>query len=270
MLPTNTPPEILFKSVDKRFDPRDCGTIRIGSLKYYRSHYDESVRDTEEGCVSVRLSKDAPVTLPDALANPLFFNGMTKDTRTRGGHSKFVVSSEKMVLTKGHGEWTISGEADFTFDSQNTLIFCMTAPLRKYKDTFKGDRIHWRVESEDLNEFSFILTMLVKSHLSPASLFPYLRNPTMGDIFIETEMGRVVYTDRHPALSPTPSGYFAALTFANAPFVKPSGPPKHFEREEEFRFCFHCAANKAGAKTTPFIPEHLDVPFAPLSHIIKF
>lgn len=42
-------PKLLYKECKRQFLPLDCGTLQVGSLKYFRNHYDDEIADKLEG-----------------------------------------------------------------------------------------------------------------------------------------------------------------------------------------------------------------------------
>jgi len=260
----------LFKSVDRDYDPRKTGTIRVGSLKYYREHYDEAVADQGEGTASVFMTAGTPITLSAELASALLGMEFMGEKVSRPGD--MIMHVEEGGLEIGQNpvfkEVTLKGTCKFTFSSENALVFCMTAPAAKFLDTFKGERIVWSVKQSAANEFSHLISKGLEKAYPSARCFPKLDSKDAKKAVSLIEQGRVQYVSREAFLDNTMQRKLAALTFMRAAFIKPNGPPKNFQNEEEYRFIFRRAPLTS---TTPAcFPEYLDIPFAPLSHLVAF
>lgn len=260
----------LFKSVHRDYDPRKTGTIRVGSLKYYREHYDEAIADQGEGTASVYLTGGRPVTLSAQLASALTGLEIMGEKVSRPGTMMMGVEKGglEMALDVARKEVTLTGTCKFTFSSENAMVFCMTSPAAKFLDTFKGERVVWSVKQSAATEFSNLISKGLEKAYSSTKCFPGLDAKDAKKAVSLTEQGLVEYVPREAYLFSNYRRKLAALTFMRAAFIKPNGPPKNFQNEEEYRFLFRRAPLIASKPAR--YPEYLDIPFAPLSHLVAF
>lgn len=261
----------LFKSVPEKFDPRTVGTIRLGSLSFYRKHYDEAVADNGEGTGIVSISPEESVTLPAKLASALMGLEIMGESVPRPGTMMMSVQEPgiSMQFDTPRKEVTISGAGcTWEFEALDALVFCMTAPSKSYSDTFEGKRIIWSIDKSDAEEFSqSVIGGINKVYPAEAS-FPFLSAASARRMVTIFEHGPVEYAPRELALKNTDEGRLAALLFTSATFIKPSGPPRNFENEEEYRFQFR--RTMPDARTPKRLPEFIDIPFSAVEHLVKF
>lgn len=261
----------IFKSVPREFDPRVIGTIRVGSLAFYRSHYDEAVADQGEGTGVVSMNSGQSVTLNAKLASALF------GLEIMGEH---VPRLGSMTLTPGEAGLTMEhdferrevtlrgGGSTWDFTAMDAFVFCMTAPSKAYFDTFSGKRVIWSIDRSDVDKFAALVARELNQAYPAEACFPFLSVKGARMTNIKFEHGAVNYSPRNVALENTIEGRLASLLFTNATFVKPSGPPRYFEKEEEYRFQFRRVGQ--GGRMPRRLPEFVDIPFAPIEKFVKF
>ena len=262
------PGDRLFKSVPREFDPRKIGTIRIGSLQFYQKHFDEAVKDPGEGSGVVSVYPDQDVTLPNLLVSALM--GVEIKGENAASPGKLFIESEGVRFKQDlpNKKMTISGEGTWYFTALDALIFCMSAPSQEYMDTFPGDRIAWSIDRRDAQEFADLIQDGIDEAYPVEVSFPNASAAEARTCFNEYQHRPVDYSPRRHALDDTPAGRLAALLFTNSTFIKPSGPPRYFEREEEYRFQFRRAL--ADGTSPTHLPEAVDVPFHLVEHLIRF
>lgn len=261
----------LFKSVPKEFDPRITGTIRIGSLSFYREHYDEAVADPGEGTGIVSISANESVTIPAIFASSLFSIKVMGEEVPQPG--KVIIKIEepgvRMELDVPRKEVTIKGAAcTWEFTALDALVFCMTAPSKFYVDAFQGNRVIWSIDKSNADEFANLLVSGIDQTYPAESSFPFLSIEAaqgVGNVF---EHGPVEYAPRTLALKNTEEGRLAAILFTDATFIKPSGAPRNFEKEEEYRFQFRRSLSDGRAPHK--LPQFIDIPFSLVKHLVEF
>ena len=164
---------------------------------------------------------------------------------------------------------TIGGAAcTWEFQALDAMIFCMTAPSNQYRDSFGRDRLIWYIERSDAHRFAALVASISKMIFPMEGVFPFLSPQGHRSVEVLVEHGRVTYAPREAVLADSVEGRLAALLFTNATFLKPSGPPRNFEREEEYRFQFRFCV--PGASVRPTLPQYIDLPFQPFEHIVRF
>lgn len=260
----------LFKSVPKEFDPRKVGTLRLGSLTAYRRHYDEEVVDVGEGTGTVSIRSDQSVTLNAELASALMGLEIMGKKVPRPGQMLMKVGKPGLSFATNpdRNEVTLSGaDCSWEFVASDALVFCMTAPSKDYANTFSGDRVVWSIARSDVDEFTSLVLRGIEEMYPAEAGFPFL-NGERARTYIHVEHGPVSYVPRDSALTDTEEGQLAALLFTNATFIKPSGPPRNFELEEEYRFQFRCTL--PDGRLPQSLPDFIDVPFAPIEHLVEF
>jgi hypothetical protein len=262
----------LFKSVPKPLDPRTIGTIRVGSLASYRDHYQEAVADQGEGSGGVSKKPGQNVTLPAKLASALMGLEFMGENVSRPGRLMIhVADSEGLLISQDAQRKEVTfggGGCTWDFIDSDALIFCMSAPSNSYSDTFSGERTIWSIDLSDADEFAALLVSNL-DHAYPAEVgFPFLSAEGARLTEIRVEHRLVDYAPRNAALEDTVQGRLAALMFNNATFIKPSGPPRNFENEEEYRFQFRRV--RPDGYLPKCLPEFVDIPFAPVQHLVKF
>ncbi|TNF19841.1 MAG: hypothetical protein EP318_13120 [Rhodobacteraceae bacterium] len=261
----------LFKSVQKEYDPRTVGTMRVGSLKFYQNHYDEAVADQGEGTGKVSITSGQSVTLNSRLASALTGLEIMGQRVNRPGATVMKVGEPglSMALDTTLEQVTLSGAAcTWEFFALDAFVFCMTSPSKSYSDTFAGERVTWSISRSDADEFSELVLLSLNQRYPAEFSFPYLSAMGAQSSVTQFKHEPVVYAPREAALDNTKQGQLAAMLFANATFIKPSGPPRYFEREEEYRFQFRRVGPQGNSPQR--LPEFIDIPFAPVEHLVRF
>lgn len=260
----------LFKSVPQEYDPRKIGTIRVGSLSFYRNHYDEAVADRGEGTGTVLILPGQRITLPAKLASALMGLRFMGEEVPRPGNMTMSPAKGGMTILQDSDrrEVTLSGGCLFRFTALDALVFCMSAPSAGFSDTFQGKRTIWWIERSDTDEFAELVSRGLEKAFPPEHSFPFLSTMGYHKVATLVEHRPVEYVSRGAALDETEQGRLAALLFINATFIKPLGPPNNFQNEEEYRFQFRRVL--LDARSNPQLPEFIDIPFAPFEKLIKF
>lgn len=261
----------LFKSVDPDYDPRKIGTIRIGSLAFYRRHYNEAVQDEGEGKAVLTLNRGEAVTLTAEAAAAVMPGIKFWDAQLRlGGTTRVPVdpSGLAMEFDNLNRKVTFSGGAKFEFEALDCNIFSMTLPKGRYRDAFGKGRTVWSIPFSSAEEFAKIVAEQILYNSPLTASFPFLSPHYVGESVISVEHSPVLYTSRDAVLGDPKAEEITERLFQSSAFIKPKGPPRNFQNEEEYRFIFMRGLPNGGFK--PRVPAAIDIPFEPIRHLVSF
>ncbi|WP_163025950.1 hypothetical protein [Chachezhania antarctica] len=146
----------------------------------------------------------------------------------------------------------------------------MTAPQKRFRNTFEGDQLVWYIRRESADEFSNTLGRELSS--DPRILqavFPFFgNNGSGGKVGVRANHDIVRYLPRTHSFDPQTLFSLSKILENRSAFVKPIGAPWFFERQEEYRFLLD--VHMVGLKANPSIPEFWDLPFEPFSRFVEF
>jgi hypothetical protein len=237
---------LLVKSCDSRFNPKNCGTIKIGSLYEYRNTEIEEIADKSEGFFDFRIRIGSPVPVPIK-----WFNYIMSGSVSLGGAEydsmpnfpgRMSVDIESLRATSRSDEHVVLTDTviDIHREDINGFIFCMSL-LRRTRDSegiFKGYNDKWYCSSLKAGRIAHclahsVLRKAIEDLRSGELLIPELKSEK--DINVFVRHGLVKYTSREMYLTPE-RGYELDEFFStlqDMSFIKPVDP---FSIEREYRF----------------------------------
>lgn len=250
------------KSCEKRFNVKNCKTLFIGTLNYYRKTEDETIKDEYEGnfyqCINI-IDVDMPVDYFNALVN---VTNSINSINTGMLHTRPSARGRDYILVTCQGFTNI-------IELKNKFVYCLSLKADHAQKIlhFENHDDYWYFSGEYFNEFcedvAFNLGMQIKKISLTEKLFEedYMTN----NLSIRVQGFEVMYRDRvinitNEVLQKYPT--LAIELMKSIVFLK----PEKYKSEQEYRLCFEVYD---GEKLLTPIVEGLVIPVSSIQSFVK-
>lgn len=191
--------ELLLKSCKRENLPQNRGSIRIGSLDYFRRINDEELRDADEGCITYQIKFVGEVRVQYSWLNDLTFGyfGSVYERNSENFNMQFVdyeanfrdmthdglpgdmrFDIQKLTIIRMVGEFVdLSGYLSISYKPHNCLAFCChhlqgDISLNPNSRMFENYDAYWSCSIKNRGFLAFsmataIATTIVRDQISP-------------------------------------------------------------------------------------------------------
>lgn len=223
----------LVKSCSKGRNPKQCGTLKIGSLTEYRDSENKEVEDREEGFYRINLD------LKKKWISVNLFNHLN------GAHDSSLSASIYHLGMNGNydGGVIVDYQADYSWVNLNRLIFCITKVenVDDAKGIFSGYDDSWSISYNKItwmkNAMGEAILEQVKDRVAKGELIFGSNVSDPNKLTIRSYAQDIIYQERDLHLGNSDidamSDTLISL-FENVKFIK----PVNFKKEKELRLVF--------------------------------
>lgn len=250
------------KSCEKRFNVKNCKTLFIGTLNYYRNTEDETIKDEHEGKFSQYINivdMNMPIDYFNSLINT---TGSINSTNTGVLHTQPSTAGADYILV------TCQGFTNF-IELRNKFVYCLSIKSDHTKKVqhFEYHDDYWYFSGENFNEFCEDVTYNLGMQIIETSLTQKIfeEDYTTNNLKINVRGFEVVYRDRvinitNEVLLKEPK--LALELMKSIVFLK----PEKYKPEQEYRLCFEVYD---GDKMLTPIVDGLVIPVTSLQNFVK-